>query len=216
MLMQQAHNFPSFQFLACSSANTTDCDVNQVKSPDFGRPDLVTITIGGDNNQAFLGLIISCVYQRDDAMCQYAIQNAQNTISTIDTEFNALFTDILTTSPSLRRRLVVLGYPKFWSTTNGTTCQHPVLSNVPPSDRQAMNDLADSVNTVLKKAAGRFGPLATYADADPLFEGSRFCDNTPTPYFQYDFTTEIFGVFHPTEVGQQMLFQAVDKAAGCA
>lgn len=216
MLMQQAHNFSSFQFIACSGANTTDCDINQVQSADFGRPDLVTITIGSNNNQAFLGLIVNCVYQREDTYCQSAIQNAQNTIATIDSELSTHFTSILSTNPTVRRRVIVVGYPRLWSTTNSTTCQHPVLANVPPADRQTMNDLADGVNAALKKAASSYGPLVTYADADSLFEGNRLCDDTETPYFQYDFATALFGVFHPTDAGQQVLFKVVEAAAGCS
>ena len=79
-----------------------------------------------------------------------------------------------------------------------------------------MNDLADAVNAVLEKAVKDLGFWFTFADADPLFEGNRLCDNVATPYFQYDFATALYGVFHPTEMGQQMLFKAVEAAAGCA
>lgn len=216
VLLQNAHNFPSFQFNACSGANTTDCDLNQVKDSSYGQPDLVTITIGGDNNQAFLGLIVNCVYQRDDTYCQYAIQNAQYTVSTLDSYIKTLFRDILYTRFVWNRKVAVVGYPKLWSSANTTDCQHPVLSNVPYADRVAMNQLADAVNGVLKKAVQDVGFGFTFVDADASYEGHRLCDADPTPYFQYDFATAIYGVFHPTEVGQQLLAKAVEKAIGCA
>ena len=81
------------------------------------------------------------------------------------------------------------------------------------SDRQAMNDLASGMNAALKTAAGQFG--FAFVDTDGLFEGNRLCDNTETPYFQYDFATSLYGVFHPTEVGQQQLYKALENGAGC-
>lgn len=216
MLMQKAHNFSDFQFIACSAANTTDCDLNQVKSDEYGRPDLISVTIGGDNNQAFLGLIVNCVYQRDDVYCQYALQNAAYTVQTIDGDLSTLFNNIATLPPPgvPTPKVAVLSYPRLWSTTNQTSCQSETLTNVPMTDRNAMNDLADGVNAVLKNAANKFG--FTYVDTDALFEGQRLCDNTAAPYFQYDFPTAIYGVFHPTEVGQQQLFKAFEKSVGCA
>lgn len=216
MLLQAAHNFSSFQFNACSGANTTDCDDTQVKDPSYGSPDLVTITIGGDNNQAFLGLIVNCVYQRDDTYCQYAIQNAQATVAGLDSYLKTLFRDIVSTNFVFNRRVAVVGYPRLWSSTNSTTCQHPVLSNVPLADRQSMNDLADGVNAVLKKAANDMGFGFTYVNIDPAFEGKRLCDNVADPLLQYDFATSLYGVFHPTEQGQQVMFKVVESAIGCA
>ena len=217
-LLQSVHNFPSFNFLACSGANTTDCDANQVHSPAFGYPDLVTITIGGDNNQAFLGLIVNCVYQRDAAgqYCQYAIANAQQTVAGLDAYLRTLFRDIMSTNPVPRRRVAVVGYPKLWSSTNANSCQAPVLANVPIADRQAMNDLADGVNGVLRRVAAEMGWGFVFVDTDGAFEGKRLCDAVNVPLFQYDFATALYGVFHPTEEGQKVLATSVDRAIGCA
>jgi GDSL-like Lipase/Acylhydrolase family len=212
MLMQNAYNFPNFQFIACSGANTTDCDLSQVKSDEYGYPDLISVTIGGDNNQAFLGLIVNCVYQRDDAYCQYAIENAVYTVQTMNGYLTTLFHDIATLNRSPRQRVVILSYPRLWSSTNQTACQSPTLTNVPMSDRQAMNNLAVGMNAALESAAEEFG--FTFVDTDGLFEGNRLCDNTQAPYFQYDFDTSIYGVFHPTERGQQQLYKALETGAG--
>jgi hypothetical protein len=218
MLLQEAHNFSSFNFIACSGANTSDCDASQVHSSSYGSPDLVTITIGGDNNQAFLGLIVNCVYQRDETYCQYAIQNAWLTVSQLPSDLKTLFTDIKATNSAglYDRRVAVVGYPKLWSTTNGTECQQPVLAQVPMAERQAMNDLADAVNGVLKQATAAMGAGWSFVDADDSFQGKRLCDAVAEPLFQYDFATALYGVFHPTAAGQKLLYQAVEKSIGCA
>ncbi|KPI37276.1 Lipase 1 [Cyphellophora attinorum] len=218
MLLQEAHNFSSFNFIACSGANTSDCDASQVHSSGYGSPDLVTITIGGDNNQAFLGLIVNCVYQRDETYCQYAIQNAWLTVSQLPSDLKTLFTDIKTTNAAglYDRRVAVVGYPKLWSTTNSTACQQPVLAQVPMAERQAMNNLADAVNGVLKQATEAMGFGWSFVDADSNFHGKRLCDNVAEPLFQYDFATALYGVFHPTAAGQELLYKAVEKSIGCA
>ena len=76
-----------------------------------------------------------------------------------------------------------------------------------------MNDLVVGMNTALNTTARRFGFM--FVDTDSLFEGYRLCDNVETPYFQYDLLS-IPGVFHPTDIGHQQLFRALQSGAGCS
>ena len=93
--MQNMYHFPGFQFLACSGDNTTTCDVHQVKSVQFGSPDLVSITIGGDNNKAFGDLVRYCVYERLDLKkCTAAFENAENATRQLKPYLDSLFNDI--------------------------------------------------------------------------------------------------------------------------
>ena len=75
-----------------------------------------------------------------------------------------------------------------------------------------MNNRVVDMNDALLKASQQFG--FTFVDADAYFEGNRLCDDVETPYFQYE-ESSLTSVFHPTDVGQQQLFRALEVGAGC-
>ena len=121
------------QFMACSGANTTTCEALQVLPTlhALTNDHLITITIGGNNGDAFFNVVMSYVYVYSNDACNKALAGAQITLNTIVHAFNTLFGQI---HGPLNPRVVVLGYARFWPAGPSvpSQCQAP-SSGQPPT-----------------------------------------------------------------------------------
>ena len=129
--LAQQSNFANFSFLACAGANTTTCDADQVLTPAFGSPDLVSIHIGANNGGAFVNVVADCVYTQNILdNCDSALSNATASVAGIDSYLNSLFSDIATTNLSSDpRSVVVMGYPTIYNiSTPASSCQSPYIA----------------------------------------------------------------------------------------
>lgn len=154
-----------FSFLSCTGKSTTEILRDQVKSEAFtegGLPDLVTVTTGGNDNNAFATLVESCPYwlvNRNGRTCDQAVDNARNTVGkTADdttqqkTDVRALIDGIVIDKQRRAPRLVVVvqGYPHLYNDQTplgtGLDCWLTVAR------KQAVNQLISDLNLwVLKK-----------------------------------------------------------------
>ena len=180
-----------FNFLACAGSNTISCKDNQVNSPDFGTPDVVSIHIGGNNNDSFGPVMTNCIYKRGWG-CDEALKNAESTIASIEVHFDDLFNAIRTKpyrDDTQARHVFAMGYPKFYNATTVGSCQSWQINWPSPGKdgmRQRLNSLIDGINAQIKNATIRAGGVYFhYVDADAYFDGHRLCDQTDDVWFQY-------------------------------
>ena len=89
---KEANALDHFAFFACSGANTITCSQKQIARID-PETDLVTINIGGNNGEAFAGVINWCIFFRKQANCSKALSNAQK-VDEIEPDLVRLFTEI--------------------------------------------------------------------------------------------------------------------------
>ena len=216
-LLDQKYAPSSFQYNACTGANTSVCESVEVSGPsaDFGSPDLVTLLIGGDNGNAFRTLVLNCVYLRNisvlrSASCADSMAFAIETYSTqLPTDVTVLLkaaqtTDLVSNSP---RTVLVFGYPQLYNTnTPSHVCETDVgwPSPGPGGIRQQLNNAVLLVNRLIAASANATG--ARYVDVDALFEGHRFCEgNGKAPWFNNK----------PLPGGLANIVADIEKGLGC-
>ncbi|MCJ1281793.1 hypothetical protein MMC26_001116 [Xylographa opegraphella] len=195
-MLNQIWQPASFQFNACSGANTSTCPAYQINSTtaDFSAPDLVSLVLGGDDGQAFVSIVYNCVYIRDIPIlrtesCQDATANAMMVYNgPLQANLEAAIRDAQTKNLPLngtqKRTVLVFGYARFYNTTNPASyCEvdtdHP--SPGPDGLRARINTGVLQINGIIAAAATAQG--ATYVDVDAGFEGHRFCDAGGDPWF---------------------------------
>ena len=195
-MLNQTWQPSSFQFNACSGANTTTCPEYQIDpaNANFGSPDLVTLVLGGDNGQAFVSIVYNCIYIRDIPIlrtesCQEAMAAAMMVYTgplqaDLETVIQDAQTRNLPLNSTQKRTVLVFGYARFYNTTNPSSdCEvdtdYP--SPGPNGLRAQINNGIVHVNGVIAAAATAQG--ATYVDVDAMFEGHRFCDTGADPWF---------------------------------
>ena len=216
----------NFQFLACSGADTTTCLANQVPLIP-NNTDLITITIGGNNNDAFATVVKDCVYTITGHDCDDALKNGADTIANIAAPMATLYKAIRTAAPAAR--VVVLGYVQFWpAIDNEDNCQSHFLKNPDATQKTTMNTLVANMNLALKGVVSSF-PGFSFVDVSPYFEGNRLCDAVETPWIQYELIDLVDrdvghlqkralyneGIFHPTLEGQNVYKNALVKELAC-
>ena len=207
-----------FNFVACSGAklpeiiNQQFLDHGRPGRPAWGAPELVTITMGG-NDIGILYLVLTCIYSipiiaRD---CDAVIERGFNILDSDD--FKSNLDDVIGTVRYEGKRLYgpnfhifVTGYAQLFN-SDTEQCNHvtfkPDRMRLTPqyltrARRIRMNELAIALNGALETAIGRFPPNdVTFVDYDALFEGHRFCDrhepnadDDETWFFQYGTTSD--------------------------
>ena len=113
--------------------------------------DLIFITIGGNNCDAFSRVVKWCVYVPFIAKeaCPPAMKNAMTAVQMIDLALAPLFAKIKAAVPS-SARVLVFGYAQFWpeDVNNVTQCENnPHLHDVGSAERANMNTLVLMMNT---------------------------------------------------------------------
>lgn len=164
-----------FDFLACAGSNTISCRDNQVNGADFSTLDIVSVHIGGNNNNSFEPVMTNCVYKRGWG-CNEALRKAESTIASIGVHLDSLFTAIKARpcrKKQQARRVFAMGYPGFYNATAVGSCQSWQIDWPTPGIdgmRQRLNDLIDSTNLQIKNATIRAGAdYFHYVDADAYF-----------------------------------------------
>ncbi|MGW4528752.1 SGNH/GDSL hydrolase family protein [Amycolatopsis sp. NPDC004378] len=162
-----AGNTSSFTFAACGGATTSSVERDQLGglSPNT---DVVTITVGG-NDAGFISVVLSCRLGTDD-LCFGAVDKA---VSYAETELSAklegTYKKIKAKAPNAK--LVVVGYPRLYETTN---CGFGAVS---VERREHINRGADVIARVTAAAAAAQG--ARYVDVRDRFAGHAVCASQP-------------------------------------
>ncbi|HEX4832707.1 MAG TPA: SGNH/GDSL hydrolase family protein [Trebonia sp.] len=188
----------SFTFAACGGATTSDVISTQLSSVTSATT-LVSITIGG-NDAGFANIMETCVLD-STSTCEAAVASAEQFVQTtlpgrLDTTLN----DIRAKAPGAR--IVVLGYPDFYD-TGAWFCL-----GLSSADHQALNQGADTLDSVLAAAAARHGD--PFADVRGAFAGHELCDGSG---WLNSVTLPIDSSYHPTATGQKNGYLPVFSAA---
>ena len=214
-----------FKFSACTGYHSQEIREWEITHPDsgFGSPDLVSLTMGGNNNNAFANVVEKCPFgYGNDAVkaCDDALDQAGSTVEGIDAELDLTLDAAAATNPKdgQDRMILVMGYPSFY---NVDTSQF-ICWRMSPQRRQQINGLCQSLNEKLSQAAGRAnekGKDAGYSvkfvdpDAEGAFDGHRFCEAglNQRAWFQglpngsKGGTDFFIGLFHPTKDGMKAM-----------
>jgi lysophospholipase L1-like esterase len=160
LVAQQRAN-TSLTFVACSGAATGDVLASQIQH--LGpTTDLVTITIGG-NDIGFADLIYQCTL----GDCSARLDSTRASLSTfLPSRLDSVYAAIESNAPAAR--VVVLGYPRMFSTTGcfGTF-------GITSTERTKANQLADALDQVIAARATAFG--FAYKSAIAPFTGHAVC-----------------------------------------
>ncbi|GHH18418.1 SGNH/GDSL hydrolase family protein [Streptomyces lanatus] len=187
-LWAAANSPSSFDFTACSGAQTGDVTASQL-GPLSSATALVSISIGG-NDAGFADIMTTCVLQGDSA-CVSRINTAKAFVdSTLPGRLDNVYTAIRTRAPSAH--VVVLGYPRFYK-LGASGC-----IGLSETKRRALNDAADYIDAATAKRAADHG--FTFADVRPAFTGHELCSGSP--WMHAVSWLNIPESYHPTAAGQ--------------
>ncbi len=187
VLWAAAHSPSSFDFTACSGAQTSDVTANQL-GPLNSSTALVSLSVGG-NDAGFSDVMTTCVLQSDSA-CISRINTAKAYVdSTLPGRLDSVYTAIRTKAPAAH--VVVLGYPRFYQL--GTSC-----IGLSETKRKAINDAADYLDAAIAKRAADHG--FTFGDVRGTFTGHEICSGSS--WLHSVNWLNIGESYHPTASGQ--------------
>jgi lysophospholipase L1-like esterase len=192
--------------LACSGAQTTDVAKSFKNQPAQvaalaalrPRPDVVTITIGG-NDAGFANVLGAC-YQINCASSG-RVAAAEATILTV---LPGLLADTYRAveAAAPRAQLVVVGYPRLFPAHQSDVTGCDWLTD---DERQALNHAADLLNGVIVVAAWLAG--ARYVDVSRTLKGHELCRKDP-----WLVPLPLSGAAHPNAEGQRAIAHRVAGA----
>lgn len=202
--------------------------LEQIKSPDFEDPELVSISIGGNDKAAFniggfKSVVALCIYHEFDSenlpLCDHAIKKARKAIHGIAGVLDAVIGNASTTNTaqsSHARTVAVMGYAQFYDlNTKRRACpadqEHfHQPDQTPGGHAEQINELITAVNQQLNASALRHG--AHFVDVDAAFERHRICD--AEPWFQVSGDVPGALIMHPTADGYGAMMQAMVNTLG--
>jgi lysophospholipase L1-like esterase len=193
------HPSSDFDFVACGGATTDTVRESQLAVLNAGTG-LVTISIGG-NDVGFAGLMISCRLGSESA-CSDAVADAERQAqTTLPAKLAATFSEIKDKAP--RARLIVLGYPRLFETTDCGSFGMSV------ANRTRLNQGADALEAAIEEQAETAG--GTYVSVNAQFEGHRVCAAQP---WINGLGLAVSNSYHPTAEGYaQGYFSALTEVA---
>jgi lysophospholipase L1-like esterase len=193
--------------LACSGAQTTDL-VNLFKGQPAQtqalaglrpRPDVVTITIGG-NDAGFASVLAAC-YLKDCASSGILAAAETNILTALPGRLAGTYRAVEAAAP--RAKLVVVGYPRLFPAhqSDVTGCSTWLTD----AERRGLNDAANLLNGVIAVEAWLAG--AKYVDVSRTLTGHELCTGDP-----WLVPLPAPAAAHPTAKGQQAIADRVADA----
>lgn len=157
---------------------------------DLGGPDLVTITVGG--NDVGWGMVVAqCTTPEGD--CRGALNSAYVIMGTVlPSRLDQLFEEIDTSAPNAK--VIVLGYPHLFTPDPAQPATYQAFT--------LLNQAADDLNRVIQGQAVAAG--FEFVDVTDRFDGHGV--NTLDPWIT---SPTADGPLHPNAKGQQAYYAAV-------
>lgn len=187
-LWKNAHSPSSFDFAACSGAQTTDVINNQLGGLNSSTT-LVSITIGG-NDAGFANTMETCVLLGESACLSSVAADENYANTTLPGRLDAVYSAIHSKAPNAH--VVVLGYPHLYQVPGNC------IFGISDTSRSAINQAADVLDGVIAKRAANAG--FTFEDVRGLFAGHEICGD----YDQWlnSTTWPVYESYHPNASGQ--------------
>lgn len=189
-------------FVACSSARTTDVLSHQLGALDADT-DLVSLQVGG-NDIDWGTAVGACVGSNATAaedgpsLCSVAVANSLRKVAQdLPGLLDDVYDQVKAAAPNAH--VIVLGYPRLFSPEYGAYLY------ASPAEQQLMNDGADQLNAVIRRAAVEHG--FQFVDVT-----KRFVDhgvNAPEPWLLGAFD---LARFHPNAAGYEAYTAALTAA----
>lgn len=210
----------TFAFIPCSGAPVKDIQYKQVESKQYGQPDLVVFTAGGDNGGSFVKVLLSCILQPSEKKCDKALEYADKIADDLPTSLAPLYQAMTNKESSGRKREIIhLGYVQMYN-RDAPVEDCPAHGGRQGSDvtwpstgkggyRDKINKTIVKINSKIKEAAHANG--VTYLDPDSLFSGHRFCDGPDAAWMQHrlSFANEGGIICHPTWEGHSLYIESI-------
>ncbi len=180
----------TFQYYACSGAITTDVTNSQIPSLQNPLPQMVTLTIGG-NDANLKDILHACIYQwnKDPTLdCDATLAASQAAIDapSFASNFDNLLNALKPKLAGADSKIYWTGYAHFWDVTTNecdsvTWAFKYNIGNrqyLTQARRTTMNGLVDAVNQKIQDAIVRFGSQAVYVPwvADVDFITGHYCE----------------------------------------
>lgn len=170
-LLPTAFNNYELTNVACSAAKTNALHSSfkderpQIEAMADHQPDLVTITIGG-NDVGFSNVVRSCVLRRD---CDSRVRRAINEIRQFTSDVVSIYTQIKDAAPE-NARILVIGYPRIFPRDHDVTTGCGWLKS---NERELLNEAANVFDQGLRQAAVDTG--IEYVSTLDVLEGHELC-----------------------------------------
>jgi lysophospholipase L1-like esterase len=196
--------------VTCGGAETGDYFTSQYPGVapqlDAVQPDtqLVTMTIGGNDNGVFIDAIVECgslglLSLGRGSPCEHKYGSSFDT--TVNTKTYPALVNALAAvrAKAPNARVAILGYPWILPPTGGCYPQMPVAAG----DVPYLRDLQATLNSAVQRAAAATG--ATYVDMSAVSEGHDACRPIGTRWIE----PVLFGtnpvIVHPNRLGEAQL-----------
>ncbi|KAI9659234.1 MAG: hypothetical protein M1831_003816 [Alyxoria varia] len=199
--LQKALGIPDedFTFGSCGMFKNKEIRELQIQGEAFGEPDLVSLTLGGNEDNAFMRVMMACA----QSMPSYGDKNCGDALNSADSMVEGVEEDIYETiklagtqnnvDGASTRTVLVMGYPV---TYNYDVAKAPGCL-IDPGDRKRIAELGNNLNAKISSAVdranqdgqaapGMVGPKAQFEvkfvdpnHGDGGFDNHRLCDNAP-------------------------------------
>jgi lysophospholipase L1-like esterase len=180
----------SLTFAACSGATTSTVISSQLGSLGSGTS-LVTITIGG-NDAGFSNVMTNCALYY--FTCTSAISSANSFIQNkLPGLLKTTYADIRADAPAAH--VVVIGYPRLFTST-GTTCGQGFLTS---TNEKSLNNTANLLDTTISTAVAGAGTGFTFVDPRTDFSSHELC--SASSWLQGINLSATYQSFHPNLAG---------------
>jgi lysophospholipase L1-like esterase len=207
--------------VTCGGAETKDFTSSQYPGvapqldalgPDTG---LVTLTIGGNDNNTFVGAILDCAVAAAGTLEQGSPckdQYGTSFTDTVDTKtypaVKAALQAVHDKAPNAR--VAVLGYPWILPATADPSCwaKMPIASG----DVPYLRDLQTHLNDAVQRAAQETG--STYVDFSSVSEGHDACAPSGTRWIEPALFGSNYVPVHPNATGEQEMADQTMSALG--
>lgn len=205
--------------VTCGAAQTKDFTTSQWPgiAPQLNAVEpgtqLVTMTIGGNDNNTFIGSILACgavglLSGGQGSPCKDTFKDTF--AKTVETKTGPAVTAALRAvkERAPKARVAILGYPQILPATADPSCfpKMPVASG----DVPYLRDLQARLNQVVEQAAAETG--ATFVDMAAASEGHDACKPVGTRWIEPVVPSDSLALVHPNALGEtKMAERAVEE-----
>jgi lysophospholipase L1-like esterase len=177
---------------ACAGFTTTQIKATlPLLASHLAGAELVTVMMGA-NDLDIRGLVMVCSTLGTDAACDGALRLGNQAIPTIGASAHRT---LRTLDAATRGKILVLGYPRLFSTSNG---DQPLIT---ANRSKQLNRLGDALNLAIKNSTKRTS--AKFVSVTGAFNNHGLGANKPWIYFNQVVPTGLDDPFnlHPTTDG---------------